>query len=401
VAEQVVSTVQTAPQTVLVVEDDAVVRGLVVTLLDEAGYQAVTISDHRLIPSAVERWRPSVVLLDGELDVEGARRSWADALAIREQHPSLPVLLFTADEASVAEARAGTSVRSRAAAFAGVVRKPFVVDEFLATLANVVATPHPASARETPHGRSLPDRRRAGQVPGADPGKAELFGMAVHELRSPLTTISGQIQRARRLMPTDPDRAAEALDRALAQVGRMNRLMSDVLVHARLETNALTLILAPLDVAQLIAEAIGQYDHTEKSRVSYDPPAAPVQIRADADRIQQILANLLDNALKYSAADAPVEVWLRIVGEDVQIRVADHGVGVPDDERDRLFAAYFRSTRTNAINGTGLGLHISRRLAERHDGRLVLETTGPEGSVFTLTLPLARPGDDVAAGLPL
>jgi signal transduction histidine kinase len=126
-----------------------------------------------------------------------------------------------------------------------------------------------------------------------------------------------------------------------------------------------------------------------------------VQIRADADRIQQILANLLDNALKYSAADAPVEVWLRIVGEDVQIRVADHGVGVPDDERDRLFAAYFRSTRTNAINGTGLGLHISRRLAERHDGRLVLETTGPEGSVFTLTLPLARPGDDVAAGLPL
>lgn len=387
-------------RTVLVVEDDAVVRGLVVTLLDEAGYKAVTLSDHRLIPEAVERWKPSVVLLDGELDAAGARLSWVDALAIRGQHPSLPVLLFTADEEVIAEARSGTSARSRAAGFAGVVRKPFVVDEFLATLANVVTTPHPASARETP-ALPFPDRRRAAAVPAADWGQTELFGTAVHELRSPLTTISGQIQRAQRLIPTDPLRATEALERALAQVGRMNRLMSDVLLHARLQTNALTLTKTDLDIAQVIADTIGQYDHTEKSRISYDRPAAPVGIRGDADRIHQILANLLDNALKYSAADAPIEVWLRVVGADAQVRVADHGVGVPEDERGRLFAPYFRSSRTTGVTGTGLGLHISRRLAERHDGGLSLETSGTDGSVFTLTLPLARPGDDVAAGLTL
>ena len=386
--------------TVLVVEDDAVVRGLVVTLLDEAGYKAVTLSDHRLIPEAVERWKPSVVLLDGELDAAGARLSWADALAIRAQHPSLPVLLFTGDETSIVEARSGTSARSRAAGFAGVVRKPFVVDEFLATLGNVVTTPHPASARETP-ALPFPDRRRAVSVPAADWGEAELFGVAVHELRTPLTTISGQLQRARRLMPTDPARASEAVERALAQVDRMNRLMSDVLLHARLQTNSLTLTKADLDVAQLIAEAIGQYDHAAKSRVSYDRPVSPVEIRGDADRIQQILANLLDNALKYSAADAPVEVWLRVVGAEAQVRVADHGVGVPEDERDRLFAPYFRSSRTTDVTGTGLGLHISRRLAERHEGRLTLETTGADGSVFALSLPLARPEGDVAAGLTL
>ena len=387
-------------QTVLVVEDDAVLRGLVVTLLDEAGHRAVTLSDHRLIPEAVERWKPSAVLLDGELDTIGARRSWTDALAIRIQHPSLPVLLFTADEAAIAEARNGTSERARAAGFAGVVRKPFVVDEFLATLANVMTAPHPDSARETP-GLLFPDRRRATSIPAADWGHADLFGMAVHELRSPLTTISGQIQRARRLMPSDGARASEALERALAQVGRMNRLMTDVLDHARLQTNALTLTRVDFDIAQLIADTIGQYDHAEKSRVSYDRPAAPVGIRGDADRVEQILANLLDNALKYSAEDAPVEVWLRVVGADAQVRVADHGVGVPDDERDRLFAPYYRSSRTSDITGTGLGLHISRRLAERHDGRLSLETTGTDGSVFTLTLPLARTGDGVAAGLTL
>lgn len=391
---------QALQRTVLVVEDDAVVRGLVVTLLDEAGYRAVTLSDHRLIPVAVDRWKPSVVLLDGELDTEGARRSWADALAIRAQHPSLPVLLFTGDEATIAEARTGTSERSRAAAFAGVVRKPFIVDEFLATLANVVTTPHPASARETPS-LPFPDRRRAVPVPEADWGQAELFGMAVHELRSPLTTISGQIQRARRLMTTDPSRATEALERALAQVGRMNRLMTDVLDHARLQTNALTLTVGMLDIAQLIAETIGEYDHAEKSRVTYDRPAAPVPIRGDADRIQQILANLIDNALKYSDADASVQIWLRVLGGEVQVRVVDHGVGVADDERDRLFAPYFRSSRTSGVTGTGLGLHISRRLAERHDGALSLETSGTDGSVFTLTLPLGPSGDDIAPRLTL
>lgn len=395
-AEQT-SVARTPERTVLVVEDDAIVRGLVVTLLGEAGYHAVTLADHRLIPAAVERWRPSVVLLDGELDTAGTRRSWADALEIRARHPSLPVLLFTGDDETIAEARTGTSERSRAAGFAGVVRKPFVVDEFLATLANVVTTPHPASAREIPVSLPFPDRRRRLPAAEADWGQAEFFGMAIHELRSPLTTISGQLQRARRLMADDAPRAAEALERALAQVGRMNRLMTDVLDHARLQTNALTLTVATVDIAQLVADTIGQYDHAEKSRVTYDRPAAAVQVRGDADRIQQILANLVDNALKYSDPDAPVEIWLRAVGEEAQVRVVDHGVGIAEGERGRLFAPYFRSSRTSAITGTGLGLHISRRLAERHDGTLSLETSGTGGSIFVLILPLGRPDGEVAA----
>ncbi|HEX4744557.1 MAG TPA: ATP-binding protein [Candidatus Limnocylindria bacterium] len=371
--------------TVLVVEDDPVLRGLVVTLLAEAGYRTVSIAEHGRIAAAVERWKPSCVLLDGELDSAGARRSWADALAIRADHPSLPVLLFTGDREVIDEARTGTSERSRAAAFAGVVRKPFAIEELLATLANVVDTPHPASAREA----------AALMAPAAVQVEAEwgadLFATAFHELRSPLTTIGGQIQRARRLMPLDQERAGEALDRALAQVGRMNRLMTDVLDHARLETNALTLTLTTLDLGALIAETIGQYDHARTSRVRYDRPATPVEVHGDADRLQQILANLLDNALKYSAPETAVEVWLRIVGEEAQVRIADHGVGVAEGERDRLFTPYYRSSRTTGVRGTGLGLNISRRLAERHGGRLWLETTGDTGSVFALTLRLVRP----------
>ncbi len=379
-----------AAGTVLVVEDDAVLRGLVVTLLDGAGYRTVTIADHGLITSAVEQWKPSCVLLDGELDAVGLRRSWADALLIRAAHPSLPVLLFTGDEATVAEARSGTSERSRAAAFAGIVRKPFVIDDFLATLANVVGTAHPASARETPdRPAGLPavtDQRRS---LGADWAAADLFATAVHELRSPLTTISGQIQRASRLMGHDRTRATEALDRALAQVGRMNRLMTDVLDHARLETNALTITLTTLDLGAAIAEAIEQHELGDLSRIAYDRPATPLEVRCDPDRVAQVLGNVIGNAVKYSQPDAPIEVSLRATGAEAQVRVADHGVGVPELERSRLFAPYYRGSRASGISGTGLGLHISRRLAERQGGRLWLETTGDSGSVFALALPLA------------
>ena len=112
-------------------------------------------------------------------------------------------------------------------------------------------------------------------------------------------------------------------------------------------------------------------------------------MRADPERIAQILDNLLNNAVKYSAPGTPIEVALTTVGREAQVRVRDHGVGVPADECDRLFAPYYRTSRTRAIPGSGLGLHVSRRLTERHGGRLWLDNSSDAGSVFALALPLA------------
>ncbi|GAC1489328.1 MAG: hypothetical protein NVS1B1_06370 [Candidatus Limnocylindrales bacterium] len=97
---------------VLLVEDEPTVSKVVGHLLEEAGYGHVTIAEHDLIPAAVERWQPQCVILDSEPPANGQGRSWADAAAIRRAHPDLPVLMFTADEDSMAEARAGTSARS-------------------------------------------------------------------------------------------------------------------------------------------------------------------------------------------------------------------------------------------------------------------------------------------------
>jgi signal transduction histidine kinase len=114
-----------------------------------------------------------------------------------------------------------------------------------------------------------------------------------------------------------------------------------------------------------------------------------LRIQGDPDRIAQILANLLDNAVRYSAPGSPIGVALTVVGNEAQVRVTDRGVGVPEDERERIFAPFYRASRTRDIPGTGLGLHISRRIAEQHHGRLWLESTSESGSVFVVGLPMA------------
>src|ERR1700730_9184134 len=117
---------------VLLVEDEPGLKKLVGGLLEDAGYEHVTISDHNQIAAAIERYQPRCVILDSEPPAKGRGRSWADAAAIRRAHPELPVLMFTADPDSMAEAGAKTTRRSRAADYTGVIDKPFLVLEFLA-----------------------------------------------------------------------------------------------------------------------------------------------------------------------------------------------------------------------------------------------------------------------------
>jgi signal transduction histidine kinase len=112
-------------------------------------------------------------------------------------------------------------------------------------------------------------------------------------------------------------------------------------------------------------------------------------VTGDADRITQILDNLLSNAIKYSEPELPIEVTLTAQRAEVELRVADHGVGIPADELAGLFTPFYRASTAMSVAGTGLGLHISKRLAERQGGRLWLEASSGAGSVFALALPIA------------
>jgi signal transduction histidine kinase len=375
---------------VLLVEDEPTLSTLVGKLLDEAGYEHASISDHQQIPAAIVRWKPRCVILDSEPGSKGHERSWADAAAIRRAHPDLPVLMFTADPASLAEVRAGTSRRSRAAGYAGVIDKPFLVVEFLATLKHAVDAPRATRSRESKGIAAeaisvFPDLAGPSSTSWAAAG---FFSTTVHELRTPLTSIDGQVQLAQRFLASDPARAADALSRVRLQTKRMNRLITDLLDHAQVSTGALKLEVVTFDLGVATAITVGLHEFDDTPRITFTTPEH-VRVRGDPERVAQILGNLLDNALKYSPPRSPIDVALTVVRTEAQIRVTDRGVGVPEDELDRLFSPFYRTSRTREISGTGLGLHISRRIAEQHHGRLWLESSSGSGSAFVLALPLA------------
>jgi signal transduction histidine kinase len=381
-------------ENVLVVEDDTALSDLVGNLLTRAGYNPVTIADHALIGAAVSRWKPRCVILDGEVRSTGASRTWEDAASIRRAHPTLPVLMFTADGAALAEADANTSRRSRAASFAGIVSKPFVVEEFLATVKSAVDG---SGSLETAASLPFADSATAeaitvfpdvGQL-AADWPDNDLIGMVVHELRAPLTVIRGQAQLARRHVGRDPAKERAAIDTAIEQADRMAAMITELLDHTRLSSNGLSLKVIAFDLVGAVVEAIARHDYEATPRISLQRPPQSVRVRGDAGRVAQILDNLLNNAVKYSGPGDPIEVSLTVEGDEARVRIADHGIGVPAGERGMLFTPFYRTSRTRDMPGTGLGLHISKRLAERHGGGIRLEDSSGAGSVFALTLPLA------------
>ena len=382
-------------QTVLVVEDDPGLSEVVGSVLTLAGYRPIAIADHGLIGASLDRWLPSCVILDGELRSTGESRTWDDAAAIRRAHPTVPVVMFSADSAALAEGRTGRSRRSRAAGFAGFVGKPFVVEEFLATVkqavdGTVIATPVESEEAGVGNIILFPNIAR----PVVDPTEADLFDTVVHELRQPLTVIRGQLQLGRRQVGRDGDRERAAIDLALAQVDRMSRLLIDLLDSARLASNGLSLQVVSFDLVAVIVAVVADHEDRDARRISFEWPHGTVTVCCDPRRIAQILDNLLSNAIKYSPPGSPIELTLTVNGLDVEVRVADHGVGVPEDERIRLFAPFYRASSSHDVPGTGLGLHISRRLAERQGGRLWLQASSGAGSVFTLALPIALDAED-------
>jgi signal transduction histidine kinase len=286
-------------------------------------------------------------------------------------------VIFSADSAALAEARAGDF--SRAAGFA---TKPYVVEELLATVNSAVEGPAAPAA-------GISVFPKDGLPPAAAWPETDLFATIVHELRQPLTVIRGQLQLGRRQIGKDPERERDTFDLAIAQVDRMAKLLSALLDAAALAVNGLSLTVVAFDLAPAIADAIARHEDGATRRITFHCPEGPVPVRGDLDRTAEILDNLLGNARKYSPAEAPIEVSLTMLGAEAQVRVADHGVGVRADERGRLFTPFFRSSSTRSVPGTGLGLHISQRLAERQGGRLWLETSSSAGSVFALALPLA------------
>jgi two-component system phosphate regulon sensor histidine kinase PhoR len=230
--------------------------------------------------------------------------------------------------------------------------------------------------------------------------RSDFVANASHELRTPLASLVGFIDTLRGPAADDPPAQARFLDIMAEQAARMNRLIDDLLSLSRIELTEHQPPAERVDLFDLVARMLASFEIRVRQRgvtidFSADEGLAPVT--ADPDQLEQVLQNLLDNALKYGREGGLVRVWLqRASGEKwparpgVVLSVADDGPGIPRMHLPRLTERFYRvdSGRSRAIGGTGLGLAIVKHVVNRHRGHMLIESEEGKGATFSVWLPL-------------
>jgi K+-sensing histidine kinase KdpD/CheY-like chemotaxis protein len=236
-------------------------------------------------------------------------------------------------------------------------------------------------------------QRARAEAEQANRSKDEFVSIVSHELRSPLSAIIGWASMLQR-GGLDADKSARALQSVRDNASRQARLIDELLDFSRVTSGRTVLQMESVPIREIVRDVVDSMTPTATSRgIQLSMlPVPPVQVRADAQRLEQVFFNLIDNALKFTPQDGEVKVDVRIVEGRVAVRVADTGAGI-----DAVFLPFvfdrFRqadATTTRTHGGLGLGLSIAKQLVDAHGGSISVESGGVGcGSTFTVTLPIA------------
>ncbi len=231
--------------------------------------------------------------------------------------------------------------------------------------------------------------------------KDEFLSIASHELRTPVTSIKGYTQLAKTLIrENDLATSEEYLDIALDQIDRMSRLILELLDVSRIETGRLEIRREPIHWSQFVRDVV-QRHHTAVSdrRFHLDAPDDSRIVVGDRDRLEQVLGNLLENAVKYSPDGSDIFVAVTNKAETVLTSVCDRGIGIPQDELNIVFERFHRGRQVSSTNyaGLGLGLYITKQIVERHGGSIWVESKEGSGTTFYFSLPSAPVPADAPA----
>ncbi len=226
--------------------------------------------------------------------------------------------------------------------------------------------------------------------------KSEFLQLASHELRAPITLVSGYLSMLEEgSLGELPGPAAKVVPLMTARMRHMSELVDRMLTTSRMEIRARGQNTADLDVvalAEAVAASATATAGDQLPRLVTVVSQAPVRVRADPEQVETILGNLISNALKYSPDGGEVTVTVREEPRWVAVDVTDHGAGIAEEDLSKLFQPFGRlqSAIAAGIQGTGLGLHLSRGLAQAQGGDIAVASRAGEGSTFTLRLPRGR-----------
>ena len=221
--------------------------------------------------------------------------------------------------------------------------------------------------------------------------REEFISVAAHELRTPLTTMFARLQLVeRRLARNDLDPAPALRDLTLVRqaADRLKVLIDRLLDISRIRSGQLQVERSSTDIAAMIESVALMISETSARQITVLAPDPPESYRMNVDgvRIEEVVVNLIDNAVKYSPKDTPVDVELRSTPDAIWIGVRDRGPGIRIADRTRIFEPFHRSS-SSGVPGVGLGLHIAKQIVELHGGTLNVETPPDGGSRFVVTIP--------------
>jgi signal transduction histidine kinase len=233
---------------------------------------------------------------------------------------------------------------------------------------------------------------RLDAVASAEKEQQQFIADVSHELRTPLTVMRGSLE-----VVLEEDRPAEeyreAIGNALLELRHLTRLSKNLLFLARGQAGRVTLSFANVDLVKFISEVTQDLlpaMSDKELELSVELPEEPARAFIDSDRMQQVLHNLLENAIRYTEPGGKVRVRLTSSPSEARIEVSDTGIGIPEANLPYVFERFFRSDRARRAHpgGSGLGLSIVRWIVEAHKGKVEVVSSVGEGTTFTVTLPL-------------
>lgn len=220
--------------------------------------------------------------------------------------------------------------------------------------------------------------------------QAALLNSISHDLRTPLVTIMGALSSLLQdFSSIDAETRKELLETAYDESGHLNQLVGNLLDTTRIEAGALKMKTKPCELRDVIGASLHLLkDKLEKRDIQMHIPPVLPEILLDFTLMMRVFVNLIDNAMKYSAPDTPIEITVKLLENKVKIEVKDEGFGIPEEDLVRIFDKFYRAVKPRQITGTGLGLSICKGIVEAHGGQIFAENNPDKGATFTVILSL-------------